>query len=259
MAGEHERGDRKGKFCTTPAEKICDDCPGTKNYIKVCEPSWVGETFKRLVRSKTNPFVFDKKYEAHHILCVAPVTQELLGTDNIKIRGPVEQTQWCINNEMNMIAMPLWGHTVKWYCSIDEDGGDIASGIGAPPFDNIPQHDFDHNCKEGYTWEVEVEIKKVAKEIEQKGHKLSGDTLIGKLDDLSELFEEKLLDDRGTRKGGTHNAWGLAQKEPPDPQWCHPFSMASDAKVSSVGFPARNFKDKVDKWINRIAKAISGP
>src|SRR2546429_1328820 len=256
MSGEHERGDRKGKFCTTPAAKICDDCPGSMNYIDVCEPNWSAHTFERMVKAKANPFVFDKKYEAHHILCVAPVTQELLGDK--KIRGAVEQTKWCINKELNMLAMPLWGHTVKWYCSIDQGGGDIDVDVGAPPFKNIPQHDFDHNCKQGYTWEVEEEMKKRVQEIKDSEHKLKGDSLAGALDDCANDFADKLKK-RGKRKGGTHKAWKLAQQEPPDPNWCHPFSMASDSKVSSVGFPARNFQGKVDQWINRIAQAIAGP
>ena len=257
MSGDHERGMRKDQFCTVPCETICDDCPGTKNYIQVCKPRWSSHTFERLVNSKDDPFVFDKKYEAHHILCVAPVTQELPGNRDKNINGPVKQTQWCINKKSNMLAMPLWGHTVKWYCRIDKKGGEVRKRVGAPPFKNLPQHDFDHNCKQGYTWEVEQEMKRIARKIQDADHKLKGTKLAGALDKSSGEFLKKLKK-RGKRKGGTHKAWKLAQKATPDPQWCHPFSMASDAKVTSVGFPARDFDDKLDKWIDRIAKAIKG-
>lgn len=261
MGSEHERGDRKGQFCSIPAKPKCDDCPHPKDYIEVCEPSgWFEHTFKRLVNAES-PFTFDKKYEAHHLVCVAPVTQTLVCNDDIS--AVIEQTKWCINNKDNMIAMPLWGHTVKWYCEVeesievDEVSDVIDDAKKAPKFKNIPQHDYDHNCKEGYTWEVEVEVEKLADKVKEQGHKLKGKALEGKLNKLSADFKSRLLDERGKRKGGTHAAWKLAQKEPPDPEWCHPFSMASDAKVSSKGFPVRVFDRQVAKWVNRIAKAIS--
>jgi hypothetical protein len=51
--------------------------------------------------------------------------------------------------------------------------------------------------------------------------------------------------------------WAAAQGATADPQWCDPFSMASEGKVSSIGFPVRNFNDEVMKWVNRIADAIN--
>lgn len=261
MSSEHERGDKKGQFCSIPAKPKCGDCPHPKDYIEVCKPTgWFDHTFKRFVNAK-DPFTFEKKFEAHHLVCVAPVTQILLSND--AINSVIEQTKWCINNKDNMIAMPLWGHTVKWYCeveetiSVDEVSEVISDTMKAPKFKNIPQHDYDHNCKEGYTWEVEVEVEKLADQVKEQGHKLKGQALEGKLNKLSSDFKSRLLDVRGIRKGGTHAAWKLAQKEPPDPDWCHPFSMASDSKVSSKGFPVRVFNGQVAKWVNRIAKAIS--
>lgn len=266
---EHDRGKREGQFCAIPADPTCSDCPHKPTtYIEVCKPKakgWFAHTFKRRVRREGSPFTFEKKYEAHHLVCVAPVSNELVSKTGIK--GVIEQTKWCINNKDNMIPMPLWGHTIKWYCEITEDDtgmdvDDISDAIKdrvkAPKFENIPQHDFDHNCKEGYTWEVEEEVKKLAKEIKANGHKLKGEKLEARLKELSEDFKGR-LDDRGIRKGGTHKAWKLAQKEPPDPQWCHPFSMASDDKVSDKGFPVKNFDEKVAKWIKRIADAIANP
>lgn len=254
--GKHDRGERKGQFCANPAETPCDDCSESKNYIEVCKPrSWFTHTFERRVRTAT-AYTFDKKYEAHHIACVAPVNEVLYGDKDLI--GAVEQTKWCINKKSNMMAMPLWGHTVKWYCAITEDGGEIDDDRTAPKFKNIPQHDYDHNCKEGYTWEVEQAMKELAAEIENADHDLKGPDLAKALDNISKDFKSKLLDERGMRLDGTHAAWQLGQKEPPDPKWCHPFSMASDEKVSSKGFPVRNFDGAVAKWIKRISEAIAG-
>ena len=263
MSGDddHKRGDRIEKFCTEPRDTICGDCPGTKNYKDVCKPRWSKQVFKRLVKRKKKnggPFVMEKRYEAHHILCVSPVTKELLG--NKKIRGAIEQTQWCINNKTNMKAMPLWGHTVKWYCSFDEEddgsiSGTIKSRSREPPFKNIPQHDFDHNSSQGYTWEVQEDMKKLACDVQESGHKLQGKSLADTLDEHSKDFAKELKK-RGIRKDGTHNGWKLAQKG--EAEWCHPFSMASDGRVTDIAFPGKDFEGKLDAWIDRIAKGIAG-
>jgi hypothetical protein len=262
MPGEHERGKREGQFCSVPADPKCSDCPCSETYIKVCEPTaWgSGYTFQRLVKAKLKPFTFAKKYEAHHIACVAPVTSCI--TADAAIQDVVHQTKWCINKESNMLAMPLWGHTVKWYCVITaaSTATEFDEAAKEPPFKNIPQHDIDHNCSEGYTWEVEQALKRLAEKVKKanKEHALQPGDLATLLDRVSNGFKT-MLDKRGNRKGGTHNAWSLAQKEPPDAQWCHPFSMASDSKVSSLGFPVRHFDERVAKWVARIAKAMKGP
>lgn len=256
MAGKHDRGSREGKFCAVPAKPKCTDCPGSKDYIAVCEPpEWFDHTFSRLVSAKVGPFTFAKKYEAHHVLCVAPVSDKLVS--NSAIEGVIKQTKWCINNEQNMLAMPLWGHTVKWYCKDIETKKMIPGGLGAPPFADIPQHDFDHNCNGGYTDDIRKACDDLVEEIEEAEHELKGDSLVGRLNQLSGKWKNELVVTRGKRKGGTHAAWAAAQGATADPQWCHPFSMASEGKVSSIGFPVRNFNDEVMKWINRIADAIN--
>jgi hypothetical protein len=262
VSGDHERGDRKHKFCAVPSKPKCEVCDQPKDYIAVCEPNWLGQTFERRVKAKAGAFTFKKKYEAHHLVCVAPVTQELVA--NTAIEGAIAQTVWCINNEKNMIAMPLWGHTVKYYCTITAaqvllsgTSGAIKSAIEAPPFANIPQHDWDHNCKEGYTWEVEQACKKLAKKIDESGHELKGESLKGALDQLSDKFRNILTGVRGTRLGGTHAAWQKGQQDP-ESTWSHPFSMASTSKLTTKGFPIRNFDERVARWIKRIAGAIAG-
>jgi hypothetical protein len=255
---EHDRGERKHQFCAIPASPKCGDCPGSKDYIEVCKPAdWFGHTFKRLVRKKTGAFVFDKKYEAHHLLCVASVTKEVVS--KAAIEGVIAQTQWCINNENNMLAMPLWGHTVMWYCEITAASteADFKVDVPAPPFANIPQHDWDHNCKGGYTMEVTDDCAKLAFEIEKRGHQLSGPALQKALERLSGKFKTILSSERGTRQGGTHKAWGMGQEDP-ESKWCEPFSMASTGKITAKGFPVRKFDEKVAKWIKRIATGIAG-
>jgi A nuclease family of the HNH/ENDO VII superfamily with conserved AHH len=256
----HKRSDGKGKFCTAPCTKNCDECPGpakgANNYRKVCKPAkWGKYTLTKLKDGVPTPY----GYEAHHIVCVSPTTTILL--EGSKIGKTVEQTEWCINQKKNMVALPLWGHTVQWYCQIDEDGGKIRARRKAPDFANRPQHDIDHNSEDGYTSEVKLELVKLAKQVAAKAHEVEGQNLAKKLDDLSDKFRQDLADRgrRPTSKGkGTHAGWQAAQKETPDPKWCHPFSMASDTKVQDVAFPAKNFNDKLTAWIDRLASAIGG-
>jgi len=255
MSGDHDRGDRKHHFCAVPASPKCGDCTESKDYIEVCKPGdWFGHTFLRLVKAKAGAFTFEKKYEAHHLVCVSPCSVELLAKKEIE--GVIAQTVWCINNGRNMLAMPLWGHTVKWYCEITAAGGSIKSGATAPAFANIPQHDWDHNGPERYTWEVEEACKKLAKKVEEAGHKLKGEDLKAALDSLSDKFRNILLNVRGTRCGGTHNAWDKGQDDP-ESDWCQPFSMASTVKLTRKGFPVKKFDERVAAWIKRIATAIA--
>src|SRR5262245_22480541 len=134
---DHQRGESKGLFCGIPGRP----CACGNDYVDICEPGWSNVTFPRLVKKKTGSSTFPKKFEAHHILCVAPIGSETVANTNIDAR--VRSTQWCINNGSNMLGMPLWGHTVMWYCSIAASGGSIKATLTAPPFANIPQHDWD--------------------------------------------------------------------------------------------------------------------
>jgi hypothetical protein len=263
MSDEHERGDRKHNFCSVPAKPKCSDCPGSKDYIEVCKPSgWFNHTFMRLVRKKTGDVTFDKKYEAHHMVCVSPVTTQL--TTKKGIQSVIAQTVWCINNKKNMIALPLWGHTVMWYCTITAEDDDTATDMisdlikkrrGEPAFADLPQHDWDHNGNGRYTSEVDADCLKLAKQVAESGHKLKGQDLTDKLDALSNKYKG-ILKARGNRCGGTHAAWKQGQKDP-ESNWGQPFSMASTSKLSKKGFPARSFDKSVAKWIKRIAEAIA--
>jgi len=249
--GKHERGSEKEKFCGIPGSPKCK-CG--EDYRGNCEPGWVNHTFPRLVRQKTKKFTFAKEFEAHHVLCVSCVSEGIIAAEGID--AVVRGTVWCINRKKNMLAMPLWGHTVKWYCDITEDGGEVDTTAKSPPFRNIPQHDFDHNCNNGYTHEVLECCKGLAKKVEDKGHDASKANLAGTLDGLSDHWVGELKA-RGRRNGGTHKSWKAAQDSTGN-EWCKPFSMANDAFVSSKSFPNRKFDESLTKWIDRIATAIAG-
>ena len=262
---KHKRGDYRAQFCAVPSVSPCGIASDCENYRDACKSetdTWADHSFLRKIKSLANPF--EKSYEAHHILCVSPVSKKLLGAPaTSKIYGVVSQTNWCINFKTNMMAMPLWGHTVKYYCQVTSQTTSVTEALAAgaallaPGWKDIPQHDIDHNSKEGYTWEISQKMETIAAKVEKAKHTISGDSLRGTLDSWSNKFRAELKR-RGGRKGGTHEAWKQAQKDPTDSTWVHPFSMASDGKISEQAFPVRNFSEKVASWIDRIASAMQG-
>lgn len=261
--GQHERGRRDdgSSFCTLAPESPCGDCQGGCNgdglsYSEACEPKeWeAGYQFEQFVRAKLKPYVYAKKYEAHHLACIASVTTGIVAES--ELQDIVRQTKWCINKKKNMLAMPLWGHTVKWYCRITMASAvvDIDPAKMPPPFKDIPQHNFDHGR---YNLEVDTAVKRLAEKCKKanEAHALAEGDLATLLDRVSDGFRN-LLKARGARKGGTHEAWQLGQKEPPDAEWCHPFSMASNREVTGIGFPVRKFDERVARWVARISEAM---
>lgn len=253
----HKRGKPKGDFCSLAPETNCPDCPvkekkngKTMNYAAICEPKWSGFTFlqRKVVAGKQKPF--DRSYEAHHILCVASVLECIQGKHGIQ--AAVRETEWCINQKVNMYAMPLWGHTVKWYCNIGPIRQTLKADEVAPLFANIPQHDQSHNA---YQEEVETALKTVAAKVKDLAHDLQSESLAKKLNRLSEDFRQE-LETRGNRAQGTHKSWERARKDPTDGTWCHPFSMAPDSAISQIPFPT--FDDKTTEVMERIAEAVRG-
>ena len=222
--------------------------------MKNCgSPNWGEYTFKRLIRRATGTISFSKTFEAHHLLCVASVSSEIVSAPGID--GVIRETVWCINATANMYAMPLWGHTVKYYCQITAIGGSlIASLTLPPPFANVPQHDYDHNCSLGYTYEVEQKLKGVADAVEEAEHEITPKDIAGLLNSKSAEFKST-LQARGSRNGGTHAGWNFGKKDPTS-RWYIPFSMASEGCLTAKGYPVRDFDHRVTKWINRIVEAM---
>ena len=255
MAG-HSEGVKVNKFCALRKDK----CPCGNEYQKNCTPAptgWDSYTFWQGTKEGIM-----KRHEAHHLLCIASVT-EFLGIKE-SIQKIVEQTTWCINANTNMLPMPLWGHTIKWYCNLAASGAFIANPP-APPFQNIPQHDYNHNSKGGYTSEVSEEMKELARSVEEQAeenHEAPGENLKGRLDGLSERFRTTLRTRGSTRSGGTHNAWQMGLKDAQSAaglttsKWYMPFSMAADGAVEERSFPAPGFDSKVASKIKRLVAAL---
>jgi len=247
MSDDHNRGTKVGEFCTQPG----NPCSCGHDYIEVCKPGWASWTFKRRLRLKSGTINFPKKYEAHHLLCVSSVTEIIPPVESI-----VMQTKWCINEGVNMLGMPLWGHTVMHYANITAAGGALKDTLVPPVFQNIPQHDWDHNGENRYTWEVTQAMKKFARDVKSQGHKIKTENIKGALDKLSGKFKNILLNVRGTRQNGTHEAFKMGINDPSS-RWFEPFSMSSTSFITKKGFPLKNFDDRTKKWINRIAQAIA--
>lgn len=255
MAG-HSEGIKVSKFCALRKDK----CPCGNEYQLVCTEAvtkWSSYAFWQ-GRKVGVP----KRPEAHHVLCIASVTEFLAIKESIK--KIVEQTEWCINAKTNMLAMPLWGHTIKWYCNLAASGA-FAASPAPPPFQNIPQHDYDHNSKKGYTYEVSQAMNNLAQSIEEQAeenHDAPGEDLKSRLNGLSEQFKTNLGTRGSTRSGGTHAAWGNAVEEAQSAtggttsKWYMPFSMADDGNVEERTFPAPGIDSKLANKIQRLVAAL---
>lgn len=250
MAASHSEGIQVGKFCALRAEK-CSPC--NARYQKNCDPPPRGWAVYYFIQGRK--VEVKKKHEAHHLLCVACVTEFLAKKE--EILEIVEQTEWCINKKPNMFAMPLWGHTIKYYCNIVQGGVLLAQAQG-PKFENIPQHDYNHNSVGGYKSEVDTDMEKLADQIEKKAeesHEAAVGELKHKLQTLSNTYRTT-LQGRGIRLGGTHVAWQLGSAQPTS-DWYLPFSMASDGAAEPRTFPAQGFDGKVVRKIARLVAAAT--
>jgi len=225
----------KPSFCAVRSPSH-GECTCSNNHIKKCNPAptW-------------------RPSEAHHLVCVHSVGTELVSDPGIaSILGG---TTWCINDEPNMYAMPLGATTILHYCL-------NFLGPAAPPsFANIPQHNYDHNCADGYTHEVTASVKVLKQRIKNADHTIVKADLKGSLDTLSRKWKT-ILKGRGERNGGTHNSWlaasgqtipGVSAKE-----WFLPFSMASKGVALDRPFPTRDFNERTKRWILVAKRLLNG-
>jgi hypothetical protein len=128
----------------------------------------------------------ERSYEAHHILCVAQVNDVVIGnSEKYGYTDILKKIKWCINQKKNMIALPLWAHTILWYCNgffdvlYDNKGNPIEesllqaiepSRLLRPPFRNLPQHNYGHSgrsIKKSYNKEVTAKLKKMVKTLKK--------------------------------------------------------------------------------------------
>ncbi|HKE46329.1 MAG TPA: hypothetical protein VKB41_17460 [Steroidobacteraceae bacterium] len=251
---EHKRRRVKGEFCANAAKDDCG-CDSHNDYRGNCKPApaWdvsvADYAYAQIGKNKGSKKKFRWKhgYEAHHLLCVGTVTKVLI--DGRGISQIIRETRWCVNNPMNMHAMPMWGHTIKYYCDIDTQTVG-SGGSQPPPWKNIPQHDWDHNSKKGYRFEVEEQLKAVAKKLREnkKQHKAEAKKLPDTLEKLSDHFFGQLKE-RGERCEGTDNGWKKGGKRK---DWFHPFSMGNDGCVTEKGYPRGDFDQQTAgklKWL----------
>lgn len=232
------------KFCT---DKVCR-CETKNNYQSCCDA--VKEAWKIEQGEHGKRFGM----EAHHILCVESVNQRPTGKNAERLQQILDQTGWCINAKLNMVALPKFGHTLKWY---------TVRGIRNPPsWKNLPQHDIHHNNKGGYRHEVSQDIRelwsKLTRQIDEKNCELKPETIASMLNDLSMKWD-KALKKRGNREDGTHTAWNRAKSDNGYAGWILPFSMASDAVALalSVGL---TFDDRHTRKFKQLITAMSkGP
>jgi hypothetical protein len=220
----HAQAGKKNRFCCTRG-KPCK-CESPNNYRTNCAPSPMWKV------AKTN-----EAYAAHHILCKASVQQCIAARKGMEV--VVKQTRWCVNKPENMIALPLWGHTVKWYHKNDD----------APPFCDLPQHDWDHNGADSYQEEVEESLNALAMNLQKAKGKHDADglkELRDGLDARSRKFRKKLRD-RGSRQGKTHRQFSDKTRKK---RWWEPFSMAGFA--SQKGYPTQNWRDLVKEKVKNF-------
>jgi hypothetical protein len=274
MSESHTKGALEDQFCSQRKD-VCD-CPnGSGNkYKDACKPSedW-GKYPQRYTKSVKDGGELVEKifkavrraHEAHHIACVASVTK--IVTKNRDIVDIVRNTKWCVNNSDNVIALPMWAHTIEWYCRLStitplhpEIIEEKVSGIysitteAAPPFENLPQHDYDHAA---YIDEVDAALEDLVDDVKGvTGHKEQAEALASELNDLvSDMKGE--LEDRGKRVGGTHAAWNLGMNFR-DSDWYLPFSMAKTSQVEARTFPLKDLSGgtKLAAKIFEVAEAF---
>lgn len=249
MSGDH-RALSKEEFCAVAADGECD-CGN--DYKKNCKPAPAWKASLNFTWNNKKTGKRQQSYAPHHIVCVASVGTLIIQASGKKVDGIVKATVWCANTKKNMIAMPLWGHTVQWYCNVPEETLRTAAR-GAPDFEDIPQHDWDHTGQGCYINELNDEIIPIVKNMRKAGHTAATEDLAGQLDDMSDDFREK-LEDRGVRGSpkGTHEGWKKGLKDRTgNSTWYLPFSMAAAAAAGRKGFPKLTFNSKVMaklKWL----------
>ena len=271
---EHKENVKAGEFC---ADKRSGECDCGNDYVEVCEPRsprWGSLKYAQRFKDSAR----ERSHEAHHILCVAQVIKVVLGRskpDNyLKI---LEATVWCINQKKNMIALPMWGHTIEWYCfafSSEPPGNqgylsvsnllqrvNQSGSLPRPPFRNLPQHNYGHSgptVSASYNREVEDKLNKLINSLEKDKEKHFNervDALKSKLLNLSGDLRSD-LQSRGKREhGGTHAAWQAGIKDPtPQSKWYMPFSMAEEPRP--ISFPTGKFDDEMSGRIRALANAL---
>jgi len=138
-----------------------------------------------------------------------------------------KNTRWCVNQGENMKWLPLKG-TYKKRANNTEGGKYKPRGEAKIWSLNLPCHDWDHNCADGYTDEVRAELKakvwQPIKDAKEDGACPEDKAAVAQFEAVQKKFHAALKG-RGRRQGGTKSAIG---KEGTGTWWL-PFSMAKAA------------------------------
>lgn len=230
-SADHEaRGEKKGEFCARAPNGGNCECGNNYKDNGKAPATWDTTGVKFTSKKKKKAF---KYFEAHHILSVSPVNSIVFGAEGIQTI--VKSTVWCVNDKSNMIALPSMAHTIDWYEQRKEST--------APPFANLPQHDWDHFP---YLNDLRAKLKTLVKAVQEKAkiHKTKPKNIREDMVNLTTEFRTQLEVECCKRDNGTHAAYHAKA--------CGPFSMASDANITKRQFPAGKFDDKFGAWKNRI-------
>jgi hypothetical protein len=287
MSGNCEaKQEGKPLWCSTPGTP-CNCASGPNNYQENCKPTWSKLkypqkfTVKDEITKKTLEVIaIEKSYEAHHIACVAQVNDIVVGMkDQYGYADILDKTQWCINAITNMIALPMWGHTIMWYCKqmlanvkYNKSNGKVLNldalrpidtgNLEEPPFSNLPQHNYGHGGQEietSYNMEIRDSLEKLVQSLQKDKKKHENEriaSIASKLNKLSDEYRKELKEVRGKREhGGTHKAWlaGCADKDDTS-KWYMPFSMAR--KPREISFPVSNFNAGLGAKIKDVAENL---
>jgi len=226
----HGKGIEQKQFCALRTNK----CKDGNEYRENCKPSPLYD------------------YRAHHILCVASVTQYLATVSTIL--PIVEQTKWCINKKSNMLAMPLWGMFMKAALQRHEAGN-----FTAPSYNKIPMHNYGHTGTTSYKTEIDNKMIEIAQQMEEStaAHKNSAKKLAAALNGYRGRMKGELKR-RGGRGAGTHVEWqgvygGVSAA---DHAWYMPFSMADDGDVEPRPFPCKKASSATAAKIAKLVKNL---
>jgi len=193
-----------------------------------------------------NPPYPKKPRQSHHVLPVSTLIAyqsmypaEVVETINAVYKG----TKWCANKEPNLIWLPMKGTYTK---KENETGTCEKRG---PIWDlNLPCHDWDHNCKNGYTDEVISELKRqiwgpIETSMKPNAPCFGAEDLMKAFQDLENEFRDKLVD-RGQRKVKSKAGTRAAIENEGTADWWLPFSMATTRVAKSR--PVRAFGQRPD-------------
>ena len=242
MSDKHNPIGNKNQFVCEPDDKYRDNCekPGWKGKKKGGMLSADEFAFAGKKTSKEDGIVkyYKVPHEAHHILSVSCVNnlEGLSEPQKNIVRRCCHETDWNINNKDNLIPLPLFGHSLKWYV--------IDGNTDSPGWADWPQHDWDHNSTKGYCADVKKAVLNFYEtlELQGEGHTATAKSIQNDLVDMQTDWRTEITE----RGQGTHDAW----VNKPD-TWYYPFSMAKGSNATYR--PKLRIENKIAKLKKLLA------